>query len=152
MCLITYMKHPQVAQQDIVCWKILREEQFSHKENLVVTVYRDFAVTLDKEITPHGSPDVRETRMFDNGEQVQCFAVNGGFFHSFVSYQDAVVEADEMLYIRRNFSSKTKLILAECIIPKGTEYYRGTFDGIQSYASRKLFIKGVSENSKTQIL
>ena len=54
--------------------------------------------------------------------------------HSFADYESAYSDMEDEWH---NYS-EPKRSLVKCIIPKGTKYYKGKFEGMPAYASKKL--------------
>jgi len=72
--------------------------------------------------------------------------IDGGVFHSIVNLEDAKDLIMNDRYFYAAFHGNGDFVgIAECIIPKGTEYYVGVFEstGIPSYGSRDIIYKGI---------
>ena len=118
MCLIASHIKPKVAEEDIVCYKIL--QVYSDK---ICSPYMEYKWKLGKVRRAWGwwniprNPDIE--------------GIQKGCFHSFETLDDAVSEARV---------ARGNLYVYECVIPKGTKYWAGTYSRmrIPSYASRKL--------------
>lgn len=115
MCLrITNTR--KCAEEDIPCYKVLHRCDKDHLQ----TPYQNMKVEMGKSYTSK----------LDNAS----YLVYEGL-HSFASFYDAVTEKDTW---------KGKYCIAECIIPKGADYYTGLFFNncacmyLESYASDKL--------------
>ena len=77
-----------------------------------------------------------------NDFRISNSLINGGIFHSFINEWDAakVVGNDDYCLWIEDFVG-----IAECVIPKGAEYYEGVFDylGVPSYGSREIVYNGI---------
>ena len=78
--------------------------------------------------------------------RISCSRIDGGVFHSIIKLKDAkdLITNDKDFYAA--FHGHGDFVgIAECIIPKGTEYYVGVFEstGIPSYGSRDIIYKGI---------
>lgn len=79
-----------------------------------LTPYRDYVVTLNV---------VCNSKLRFDGKSVY----EG--FHSYKRYTEAA-------------NSVYSVCVLKCVIPKGAEYYKGTFDGAESYASSQIIFLG----------
>lgn len=137
MCLTVKSSAPrQVAQEDIVTYKVA----FRYKhENQFRAPYRDsYKYTLDTVMEAK-----LDTVHYDDYDE--RFVVSRGF-HSLKSFFDAEKLADDFNNqlsafkvhgLRQHFE---KYYIMKSVIPKGSEYYEGTFNGMVCYASDKLVI------------
>lgn len=126
MCLdlkITATK--RTAKKDITCYKylVLKNE---NGVSYLQTPYRDCIVSIG---------EIYQSKLEINyywncGPTKE---LNQGL-HSFVNLEDARSSHPEYYYEK----GENSVIYVKCIIPKGTKYYLGQFDGFPSMASEKL--------------
>ena len=124
MCLHVKTTKPSIAEEDIICYKVI---EYSPIDKQYVTPFRNY---------PMKTGDILHDRKdweFDIVEFRTGFFVEAGGFHTYGAKEDAI-------FFARVLSSST--IVVKCIIPKGTEYFRGctTLDDyyVRSYASKDL--------------
>lgn len=110
MCLeISIFSRKRIAKKDIVCYKYLYQEQNE--------LYTPFQHCLVK---------IGETYFSDIERRFLNRNIQKGL-HSLVNLQDIIVE-----------TFGNNLIIVQCIIPKGSIYYKGKWSGIDSYVSNFL--------------
>lgn len=127
MCLVvSKLAYKRVALKDITVYKQI--SSFEDEDNVYyVTPYRHAEInigeTYDSDITKYG-------RNVERG------------LHSFVNITDCF---DNSRWVDKSFYSSSqrkvievKPVLVECVIPRGSRYYKGKFDGRESYTSNKL--------------
>ena len=121
MCLITTKNIPEIAQEDIVCYKIyilIGDELLSpYQGSPAPTINKVTNTLLDRAYLSN----YRAAYMISKG------------FHSFKYLDDLIEELDFWL------SFDIKII--KCIIPKGTKYYEGKFGDFPSYCSESIILK-----------
>lgn len=118
MCLrIAKGVSEKMAEADIICYKILRV-----KDNGFETPYRYFSVVIGN--TYHSDL---------NGEERTYYIDIEEGLHSFADASDAefLIFQNENKYPNQTI----KFVMAKCIIPKGSLYYKGKFNYYDSYAS-----------------
>ena len=126
MCLITTKNIPEIAQEDIVCYKF-----YKLRENKLFSPYRDML-----------APNINEVAntVLDRGHLCRAkddnlaYMVNRGF-HSFKYLEGLINELAfwQLSYIR----------IFKCIIPKGTRYYEGRYTVDSSYCSESIILKEI---------
>ena len=124
----------------ITCYKVLRMKEYNRKVNnvLISPLYVDYIWKgIGEENVADGEKDVCVTeRLF--GFPVSR-RIEGGYFHTFAELGDALKDLSTATY--------SPMVLCECSIPVGAEYYSGKYrDGYsssKSYASDKLVIERV---------
>ena len=125
MCLITKQKQPEIAKEDVVCYKIIKLNPNNRKyesyfySEMKWKLNQLYSTTLDK-----------------SGKYV----LEG--FHSYAHYQDALEILEKEMPLG--------CILVKCVIPKGAYYYKGKHnDDKEGYTSNKItmteFIKKKGE-------
>lgn len=114
MCLITKWKKPKVAEQDIVCYKVVL---LTNDPNKFRAYWQDdFIFEIGKTHKHHFWNLVCKTK----ADISDLYEIYGGMFHSF----------------QKRPTSRFNPVL-EYIIPKGTKYYEGLHD---EYCSRTIKI------------
>ena len=134
MCLtITPKTRLRTARKDIVCYKVL----ISRYGKLVSPYYSE----TEWEV---GKTNVEEKRWdvdyCPNGFADSYFrVVSKGGFHTFANRKDAEKRLPGVKPNRRH-----NIVVAECVIPKGTKYYNGT-QGMtdDGYCSKSLRIEKI---------
>ena len=135
MCLdITKDPQLKVATEDIICYKVVRQS-----ENMLITPYQLMPVEIGK---TYISKLIEYDRALGSGKGIDVG------LHSFATIKSARIEINDWsLYIsvRANgklFQRSSDMIIIECVIPKGSSYYTGTFSieksEHESYASDTL--------------
>lgn len=157
MCLITKTPKVQVAEEDIVCYKVLKRLD---EKNRYATPYMRARLTVTPDSVQHPDSDVYPiyeatkeqpgnlpTVLFDavclgyiNPYRINdtyLLYVEDGFIHT---YRDVACKSAEITINQVTISSVASV--CECIIPKGTEYVEGvTPHGSIGYASRSIVYK-----------
>lgn len=128
MCLTTSQQTPDVAKEDITCYKVVEKE---YRGKRWYTPFQYYYFLFGR---------VLKCKNF--GERIDNAHIVGGF-HSFVSSDDAYTCGLGI----RNVGSKKQAIV-ECVIPEGTKYYPGIFRahcGYQfpSFCSEKIIYKKI---------
>ena len=124
MCLDNVIGDKLVASEHIVVYKVAYQHlsNYSHDTASFRAPFRDYyTYDLGTVMTSNLTKD-RES-------------VYAGF-HSFVRYEDA----DKLAQSLEANHTRRKYYVMKAYIPKGSEYYLGTFDDAASYASNKLMI------------
>lgn len=144
MCLvITKFNKLEVAQEDIKCYKILFKssvcpglfyapyQNFNYK--LGVTYFTNISVSYN--CNTFGLSFFRYIfyNLFDKFLDVK--GVNQGF-HSFVNLKDAIKERNSDVDYKR-------LVISECIISKGSKYYKGAYSNYDGYVSDNIRINKI---------
>lgn len=124
MCLHVKTQTPSIAEEDIVCYKVI---EYSPVFEQYITPFRNY---------PMKTGDILHDRKdweFDTVEFRTGFFVEAGGFHTYEVIADAK-------HFARELDNST--IVVKCIIPKSTEYFKGwtTLDGyyVGGYASKDL--------------
>ena len=144
MCLvITKFNKLKVAKEDIKCYKILFKS--SLLPDLLMAPYQNFNYKLGETYFTNMSVTYNcDTfglsffryiiyNLFDIFLNVK--GVNQGF-HSFVNLKNAINERNADVDYKR-------LVVCECIIPKGTKYYKGKYLHYDGYASDSIKINKI---------
>lgn len=123
MCLIANSNIPYVAEQDIICYKL-----YIRIQNKYVSPFQKCDM-----------PNINELVTTELQKPGELFIEKG--FHSFAYLEDAE-NTNEWL----ESVSYYKSCIAKCIIPKGSRFYAGKFDGDEySYCSESIKIEGIIE-------
>ena len=124
MCLITTKNIPEIAQEDIVCYKFYKlydnGELFSPYQGSHAPAINKVANTL---LDRAYLSNYRAAYMVSRG------------FHSFKYLDNLIKELD--------FWLSFDIEIFKCIIPKGTKYYEGKFDDFPSYCSESIILKEI---------
>lgn len=138
MCLITTKNIPEIAQEDIVCYKFYVLHKV--KDDINSSSY-----DKDEYISPYQgmlAPNMNEvvSTKLDRAYLFKCrndnpkYMVNRGF-HSF-KYLEGLIK--ELVFWRLSY-----VRIFKCIIPKGTKYYEGRCTGDSSYCSESIILKEI---------
>lgn len=114
MCLHTKEK-AEIANKDIVCYKIL----VKNKANNIYTPFMKERIIIKNTYTSF--------LQNNNGD------VSKGL-HSMATLCDA----NALLARIKPYFESHELVMAKCIIPKGSSYYKGTFSRLCGFASNQL--------------
>lgn len=120
MCLILskYKKNStlfEVAKEDIICYKLLKASS-----NSLYTAYRGFPVE-GRYLKAKDLPNIKCSG--------KGYYLEEGVIHSFAS-----LGAAHLAILLSSFDF-INIVVYECIIPKGTKYYKGRFGTLSSYGS-----------------
>ena len=133
MCLITTKDIPEIAQEDIVCYKFYVLHKV--KDDINLPSYDKDGYLSPYQGMPAPTINKVTNTLLDRAYLSKYTAVYmvGRGFHSFKYLDDLIKEL--------NFWLSYDTIIFKCIIPKGTKYYEGTFDGSPSYCSESIILK-----------
>jgi len=122
--------HQYIAESDIICYKhIIKRSDYKSR----VTTYRYFPVKIGT--TYESNIKVIFSTGYSTG-----YEINVGL-HSFKSKSDCVDDSES----EEGSSYLLKTYICECVIPKGSKYYVGSFCGWEGYASDKLKYRKILE-------
>jgi hypothetical protein len=144
MCLvITKFNKPKIAQEDIKCYKILFKSSAhpglyyapyqSFTYELGVTYFTNISVSYN--CNTFGLSFFRYIFYKFFNDFLDVKGVNQGF-HSFVNLKNAIEERNSDIDYKR-------LVIGECIIPKGAKYYKGTYLSYDGYVSDSIKINKI---------
>lgn len=144
MCLvITKFNKLKIAQEDIKCYKILFKS--SVRQGLFYAPYQLFnyelGVTYFTNISVSYNCNTFGLSFFRYifykffNDFLDVKGVNQGF-HSFVNLKNAIEERNSDVDYKR-------LVIGECIIPKGAKYYKGIYSSYDGYASNSIKINKI---------
>ena len=138
MCLITTKNIPEIAQEDIVCYKFYVVHKVkddinssSHDKDEYLSPYWDMRAPNINEVA---NTELDKAYLCDSNTSNLNYFVRKGF-HSY-KYLDDLIEE---LYFWQPCDAK----IFKCIIPKGTKYYEGEFDDSTSYCSESIILKEI---------
>ena len=151
MCLITKQLHPKIADNDIICYKVLLKTKTGERTSYVSPIqhwfyFKDepdpnYVFVPDKSYWLLEKNEDIKPSYVDNLGIVNPYPVNyelySGYFHMYKNKEDA----EKFMTVYRVLS----LSIFECVIPKGSKYYEGTCQMqnliADSIASDKLIVK-----------
>lgn len=130
MCLISNTNIPKIAQEDIVCYKVLI------KPSILKSLFGKGYVTpwYDKKVKPKGlfkAEGMKEIirDYYASIHPTKLYCIGGGFIHTYTNLNAIGITGPD--FVRQR--------VFECIIPKGTEYFISIDD--QEYASDCIIFK-----------
>ena len=130
MCLITTKNIPEIAQEDIVCYKFYVLHKV--KDDINSSSYNKDGLSSPYRGVP--APNINEVANTELGK-VHLYDSNIVMkgFHSYKYLEDLIKE----LYFWQSYN----IMIFKCIIPKGAKYYEGTFGESPSYCSESIILK-----------
>lgn len=157
MCLHSIKGKPSIAKRDIVCYKVLQQHQCNTNPSntYIVTPFQQCEVT-DAQL--NGSSPIKakfypitSVPYENNSRLLYGWDVGEGYIHTYRSKRAAkkaifAYSLDSDL-LNPNWNEQnwvTYGVIYECIIPKGTKYYKGIDDAdIRCYASEEIRVKAL---------
>lgn len=140
MCLVTKSYEPQIAQEDIKCYKVLKYSRYSKNKYFSPfngIVVSDAVINGVANFWAKGKRNVLQWRY--GKKKFSSYNVGGGFIHTYKEYDDKI-KLQYQSYMWNEYA------VFECIIPTGSIYYEG-HDGntqVKSYASNCIkFVKRI---------
>lgn len=152
MCLETPQSHPNVAESDIVCYKILETicddldsitmrnmvDYFGVKPGEWFSPFRHFHYKLGEKLVTEFLADEKNSHVVLDDVRMQKIMYG---FHTYAALEDA----ERFIFDFHTDHRSTRFQIFKAIIPAGTKYYYGKFDGNEpSYASEALIVEKVS--------
>lgn len=141
MCLITILEAPKRAEENIVCYKVIELACSDDGKEVAQTPYQ--YAPIHKNVIKGKKPFIAKNyrgaivtdKMF---EQYKPYfgEIKGRAVHTFATKIDAKAEADTLKVMLGDICR-----IYKCIIPKGTLYYNGFYEGKKSFASQKIVFK-----------
>ena len=131
-----------LAEEDIICYKILFDWQPHLNKICYCSPYQYKLYTKLNIVYNNKTP-------IDKRRKKSEYQIFGGCYHSFANYDDAINEAICLIKTISVRPSRRPLccenvVIFKCIIPKGTKYYEGVFDGNEvSYASKSIYFSEI---------
>ena len=128
MCLYVTHLEPEIADKDIVCYKLVKRTKI---KGIYKSSFQGFEYIIRKLYTNNIN-----IRFVNKIVKTWCltypylmYNIDEGMFHSYKSRLCPVI-----------LSPLPSCALLKCIIPKGAYYFEGYFDGSPSYASSQIRI------------
>lgn len=121
MCLITKSKDYKIAEEDIVCYKVL-DKEFNSLNGL-------HRYTIGEE-NPYKDMELWNFNSLEPSWYIECG------YHSFNNY-------DDVCTLYRRHIIITDYMIVKCVIPKGTRYYEGKHTypwGPTGYVSENIIV------------
>ena len=126
MCLYKEKQHYSVADEDIICFKVVRQykelgpgQYFSHE--------RGFRYCVGETYTEDSVP----LSVLDS-----LYELEGGVFHSFITMHRGYV--GNLVALNQIRLTDYRRIILKCVIPAGTPYWKS--NDVNSYASTSIKI------------
>jgi hypothetical protein len=146
MCLYVKGKEIKTAEEDIVCYKVLKIDRNFLDQECAYTPYTGLQIGkcfLKGEADFHafGPSDIKLENLYSSRYEVSC-----GFVHTCSDLESAKKLCECLLTF-----TCPMVVIYKCIIPKGTEYYEGVWSfsaesSRASYASKKIrFVKEIKK-------
>lgn len=137
MCLSIMDTALKIAENDIECWKVLKRN-FVIGKPLSAKFFSEFKKFEYKigEVYRLESPLV--CTIDYNG----CYFVDEGF-HSFASKEDIERYIINLINPFHSIERELSMVLARCIIPRGSKYFEGIYASSKSYASDAIRIEEI---------
>lgn len=108
----------EVAKEDIICYKLLKASS-----NSLYTAYRGFPVE-GRYLKAKDLPNIKRSG--------KGYYLEEGVIHSFAS-----LGAAHLAILLSSFDF-INIVVYECVIPKGTLYCEGLFNGCKCYGSKQI--------------
>ena len=129
MCLVINHLEPKIANEDIVCYKLVKRTKI---KGVYKSSFQGFEYVIRQLYT--NNLDIRFVdkiikNLSPTYTSLCIYVIEEGMFHSYASYLYPVI-----------LSPLPCGALLKCIIPKGAYYYEGYFDDSPSYASSQIKI------------
>ena len=131
MCSITNNPIPKIADEDIVCYKLVKRTKI---KGVYKSSFQKFEYVIRQLYTNNinysfANKVIKKERIFISYmNYLEADFIEEGMFHSY---------ADNLYPI---LSPLPNCALLKCIIPKGAYYFEGEFDESPSYASSQIKI------------
>ena len=139
MCLYTHNMIANVAEKDIICYKIMKTAVYSglKTDGLFFSPYMNMGWEIGNEYDHDGANF--EDLPLNYEHRTKLYKWENGFFHTFKSLTGAIYHTH---WVNEHNTFGVPCVVMKCVIPKGTEYYEG--DGAfncyreDGYASRNI--------------
>lgn len=135
MCLyIKENKKPCIANEDIVCYKVVYKNAGQYRSPYRCTLYK-LNTTMNDSVRI-----TKQKTQYYNGETT--WSISAGGFHVYPTLNDAKTHIIKQYEVSKakGITELYNFVILKCIIPKDTKYYIGTFIGMKSYCSKSLKI------------
>ena len=124
MCLVINQLEPKIADEDIVCYKLVKRTKI---KGVYKSSFQRFEYIIRQLYT--NNIKIEFSYKLIKAKTIFRYFISKGMFHSYISYLYPVI-----------LSPLPHLALLKCIIPKGAYYFEGIFDDTFSYASSQIKI------------
>ena len=124
MCLFTYLLKPKIADNDIICYKLVVRTKI---KGVYKSSFQGFEYIIRQLYT--NNIKIEFSYKLIKPETIFGYFIEEGMFHSYTSNLYPVI-----------LSPLPNCALLKCIIPKGAYYFEGYFDESPSYASSQIKI------------
>ena len=129
MCLMTIQSKPEIADKDIICYKMVERTKI---KGIYKSTFQGFEYIIRQLYT--NNLDIRfANRVIRNlcpsYPHLGIYTIEEGMFHSYIS---------PLYPLEVNIIPNWTIL--KCIIPKGAYYYEGEFAKTPSYASSQIKI------------
>lgn len=146
MCLLITSRTPKIADRDLTCYKAMLKDK---KTGIILTPYEmvrpnpdalsgyvNFKashsnLTADELIHEVGNSTMNKFYPELRGK------IEEGYIHTYMFASHAQDDMGHELFAKQDY------LLFRCVIPKGTEYFDGTYAGWPCLASREIKFQGV---------
>lgn len=143
MCLEVKNSTPKIAEQDIVCYKVLQRElnDVTKEDGITYVTERLITPFFHYPMEPNKLYEEKDNTEIDFGTKLTFFHkikyttfVEGGTFHTFKNKLDA------RFFICDLGRTRHECVIMKCVIPKGTKYFEGRYEtwSYKCYASKSL--------------
>ena len=124
MCLYVTHLEPEIADKDIVCYKLVVRTKI---KGVYKSSFQGFEYIIRQLYT--NNIKIEFSYKLIKPETIFGYFIEEGMFHSYENHLYPVI-----------LSPLPNCALLKCIIPKGAYYYEGYFDESPSYASSQIKI------------
>ena len=130
MCLITNDPTVKVANRDMTFWKVIRMQE----DGGYRTPYMDVYVRPNTLYVESVEPTDFKMWSCKDEDGVSYYHVENYAYHMFKTFLGA-------LRLKKSFIYQRGLRVVRAVVPKGTLYVEGEYDGIKSIAAKKVMYK-----------
>lgn len=127
----------KTADRDIRCMKVLELYEGVYSTPYMCRRVPDEAVRGEEDFTADRSQpgDYEEESLFGVFEYAE---IGAGAIHTFAYTEDSDrAIRGEITFLRRHYCPRATVVF-ECVIPEGTEYMEGVYDGHKCYGSKSV--------------
>ena len=149
MCLVVDSdKEFSVAENDIKCYKVVLGNWTNSNFAKYSTPYQYMSVCIGEHYKASEEPDFRYYYK-DFSRDIWPKMLRGGAYHSFLTLEDAIVEAEYVDKYNNPWAQDVHVV--ECTIPAGAKYIEGTYENygnreVPSIASTEIIYNAVVES------
>ena len=134
MCLYVTHLEPEIADKDIVCYKLVKRTKI---KGIYKSSFQRFEYVISQLYTNNinysfANKVIKKERIFISYmNYLEEDFIEEGMFHSYMTLSYSLQNSIQLLY---------NGVILKCIIPKGAYYFEGKFDETPSYASSQIKI------------